>query len=136
MSLTEYRLQQEFVAVHHAPRTPRECATNFDAGKELPDIKGLRFTALMAGLCEHDIVLAMLNLQHGERYAYAYRLLLHIIEALGLDIDTAIYDVNCIFKRYLANQEKKHGRSGEPPTLVIARTTHCYVHRTSACLCE
>ena len=97
---------------HHATNTPRDCATSFGAEKNLPEMKGLRFTALMAGLCEHDVVLAMLNLQHGERYAYAYRLLMYICETLGLDIHTLIYDVNCIFKKYLANQERKHGESG------------------------
>jgi hypothetical protein len=84
-------------------------------------MKGVLFTALMAGLCDHDIVHAMLNLQHGERYAYAYFLLFHIILVMGLTVHTVIYDVNCIFKRYIANQERKHGETGEtcPPTHFI-----------------
>lgn len=89
-------------------------------------MKGLLFTALMAGLCDHDIVLAMLNLQHGERYAYAYYLLLHIILIMGLNVYTVVYDINCIFKRYIANQEQKHGKSGETRSLV--RASHPALH--------
>jgi hypothetical protein len=115
---SESHPQQDFVQEHPSTSAPRDCATNFNAGKQLPQMKGLLFTALMAGLCDHDIVLAMLNLQHGERYAYAYYLLLHIILIMGLNVHTLVYDINCIFKRYLANQEQKHGKSGETRPLV------------------
>jgi hypothetical protein len=98
----------------HPPKSAkRECAANFDVEKNLPQMKGLKFTALMAGLCEHDIVHSMLNLQHGERYAYGYRMLLNVIKDQGLNVRKFIYDVVCIFKLYATNQAESDGNSGK-----------------------
>ena len=85
-------------------------------------------TGIMTCVCSHDIIRQVLQLEHGERYAYGLFMFLHTLGLIGLvgnrvspgeeklnnslllgetgasEVVTArIYDLNCRFNKYLIN---------------------------------
>ena len=76
-------LVDAFVSVYTPGKSQKSACSDFHAVDDAYKAHGSQFldtTAILTAVCRHDICAAIAQLRHGERYAYALIMLLHICD--------------------------------------------------------